>query len=720
MLLTDFLGAGLTLLALLFLALNGYLLARAFLGRQAEEDPLALSIAVLLLATSEAVLLGLALGAVGLLRVDVALAVLIGIPLVPLLRARRSGEDLWAPARILTRRTWERLREHPVLSVIAAHAAFAEGLRGLVRPPLSWDSIMYHLLITATWIQEQRIAPVFGMHPTYFYGYQPANGSVWLWWWMAPSHSELYANLAFFPQTALLALAAGGIARELGARRHWPLAALLTFLTPVVIRFAATQYVDVFMGAVFAAAAFFALRWMREPRWGDAVLTGAGMGLTAGAKVLGIPYGLALGMAILLARREWSRDWSRRLPQIGAALLALVLLGGLFYARNALVGAGPLAARCEGTPGAASGPAIPKIPRVNTVAWLIAKGQMSLGTFSDVFLGVPRLGSEEIGVGPQVLLLLPVFLLPWLLPGEVRRSALLVWSQILIQLAVWATVPYGSSGHVFANVRYLDGVLALLFAGAVALGERFVPEPGLLALSLLLGIQDLLMLHTEMPRTVRVALALIDVGLIVSVVSPGFRGFVRRRVRELAVAGLAAALLAAPFLGRFRVKDRERAYRSEYTAHKTAAFLFAPGWGWLDQHGEDGTVAVIGAPSNFFVYPAMGAHLERRAIYVNVNRRDSRRAADYPGCDPRVDPDPQAWLENLVKQDVRWVYLHRFPQLDFPREADWIALRPDLFALRYQNNTNVIVEFLPGRHPRAVPGAGAPPGSPGPAPGGGG
>ncbi|MES1245043.1 MAG: glycosyltransferase family 39 protein [Acidobacteriota bacterium] len=691
MFLTDLLGAGLTLLTLLFLALNGYLLARAFLGRREKEDPLALAIAALLLATAEAVFLGLALGAVGLLRVDTGLALLILVALIPLLRARKTGEDLWAPARTLGRRTWARLREHPVISLIAAHAVFAEGLRGLVRPPLSWDAIMYHLLITANWIQDQAITPVFGMHPTYFYGLQPSNGSVWLWWWMAPSHSELYANLAFFPQTALLGLAAGGIARELGARRHWPLAAFFTLLMPVVIRFTATQYVDTFVGACFAAAAFFALRWMREPRWGDAAMAGAGMGLTVGAKVLGIPYGLALGLAILLGRREWSR----RLPQIGAAILALVLLGGFFYARNAALGAGPLAARCEGTPGAASSPVIPKIPRINTVAWMIGHQQISFATLSDVFLGVPRLGSEEIGIGPQVLLLLPFFLLPWLLPKDVRRSAFLVWSQVLIQLAVWATVPYGSSGHVFANVRYLDGSLALMFAGAVAVGERFVPDPALRALALLFAVQDLLMLHTEMPRTVRVVLALFDIGLVIWAVSPRIQGFTRRRARELAVAGIVAALVAAPFLGRFRVKDRERAFRSEYTAHKTAAFLFAPGWGWLDKNGEDGTVAVIGAPSNFFVYPAMGPHLERRAIYVNVNRRDSRRATDYPGCDPRIDPEPQAWLENLLKDGVRWVYLHRFPQIDFPMEADWISARPDLFALRYQDNTNIIVEFLP-------------------------
>src|SRR6188768_2503830 len=206
MFLVDLLGAGLTLLTLLFLFLSGYLLARMLLGRRAGEDPLAFAIAALLLTTAEAVLLGLFLGALGLLRIDLALVLLIGITLVPLLRARRTGEDLLGPARLLGRRAWSRVVEHPILWLMAAHSVFAEGLRGLFRPPLSWDSLMYHLLITATWLQEQRIAPVFGMHPTYFYGYQPSNGSVWLWWWMAPSHSELYANLAFFPQTALLAL----------------------------------------------------------------------------------------------------------------------------------------------------------------------------------------------------------------------------------------------------------------------------------------------------------------------------------------------------------------------------------------------------------------------------------------------------------------------------------------------------------------------------------
>jgi len=139
----------------------------------------------------------------------------------------------------------------------------------------------------------------------------------------------------------------------------------------------------------------------------------------------------------------------------------------------------------------------------------------------------------------------------------------------------------------------------------------------------------------------------------------------------------------------------------EFTAHKTAAHDFAKAWRWLDHFGGDGTVAVQSTPVNYFVYPVMGLHLERRAVYVNVNRRDARNAADYPGCEPRVDFDPQAWVENLGKQDVRWILLSRFPQSSFPEEYAWAAARPDLFARRFQDGMNVIFEFLPWRAHRA-------------------
>ena len=214
-----------------------------------------------------------------------------------------------------------------------------------------------------------------------------------------------------------------------------------------------------------------------------------------------------------------------------------------------------------------------------------------------------------------------------------------------------------------------------------------------------------------MPHGVRMALAAVDAAAVTLALSPGLRGFAVRRRRQLAAAGVAAALLGVPAFARFRVWDRARAFANEFTAHKTATNVFAAGWEWLDRFGGGGTVAVKSVPIDYFVYPAMGTHLERRAIYVNVNRRDSHNAADYPQCDPRVDPDPQAWVENLAKEGVRWLYVSRFPQIDYPVEYRWALSRPDLFALRYQDKagTNAIFELLPPGGPASASAAGAQP-----------
>jgi hypothetical protein len=694
MFLIDLLGAALTLVTLFLLGLGGYLLVRLALGERAA-DPLALAVGTLLAATAEAGAIGLALGKAGVLWILPALAVQAVLTLLLLRRAKAMG-DPWGPARLITMGIRGRVVEHPVLALIALHAAASEALRGLLRPPLSWDSLMYHLLITGTWLRDGRIAPIFGAQPMNFYGYQPAAGSVWMWWWMAPSNSELYVNLTSFPHALLLALAAGGVARELGARRHWPLASFLTFLAPVIVRFAATQYVDLFVGAGLAAGVFLSMLWLREARWGTALLAGAGFGLAASAKVLGLTYVVAFAPAVLLllAFPEARRAWRRRVPQLAGAVLACALLGSPFYLQNVAAGAGPLGARCDNAPGMANVKVAPGIPRHNTVADLFPE-MMRRGWLVDSFLGATYPGSLELGLGPQAVLLLPALLLPLGFPRGARRWAFLVWSQIAAQLFIWVTIPYASDGHVFANVRYLDGGLGLCFAGVVALAERKgMSDAWLRGIALVLAIQDLLQLHAEMPHGVRLTLAAVDALAVAFAFSPGLRAFTVRRRRELAVAAVALAVLGAPFLSHFRQIDRGRAFAMEFTAHKTAAHYFADAWRWLDRFGGNGTVAVQSTPINYFVYPVMGLHLERKVVYVNVNRRDARNAADYPKCDPRVDLDPQAWVENLAKQDVRWLALSRFPQTGFPIEYDWATARPDLFARRFQDETNVIFEFV--------------------------
>ncbi|HEY6323652.1 MAG TPA: hypothetical protein VJA16_19090 [Thermoanaerobaculia bacterium] len=770
-------GLALTLLTLGLLAVGGYLLALRLLGAEARRDPLALAIAALLAATAEALAIGLALGICGALRIEAALAAQTLLVAVLGRGRRAAAADLWEPARQLGRRAWERLRAHPALSLLTVHAVGSEALRGLLRPPLSWDSLMYHLLLSASWLQRHDLAPVFGAYPVNDYGYVPANGSIWFWWWMAPSHSELYVNLASLAHWALLGLAVGGIARQLGARRHWPLASFLVLLTPVVVRFAATQYVDVFVAATLLGGAFFALRWMARPRLADAALAGAGCGLACGAKLLGVPYAAALAAAAVLLTRDGgpaelpssppdgappgsspkppagagSGHWLRqRLPQLAAALLVAAALGSFFYLRNIALGAGPLALACEGRESAAPAPAppptagqtapapgglaaggtagaagdaarpspappraraaparpplLPALPRRDSVAdqWsTIGRHQLL-----DAFLGITRPQSVELGAGPQALVLLLAFLaLPFGVAADRRRAALVAASQIAFELLFWLVVPFAANLHLFANIRYLIPAIGLAAAGGVAVAEqRGMSDPWLRGIALALACQGLLQLHAEMPHGVRVAIAAADLAAVVLGISPACRGAVRRHAGAVATAALALALLGAPLLARFRARDRPRALAGEWTAHATSAHLFAGAWGWLDTHGGDGTVDVVGSPGTYFVYPAMGPFLERQAIYVNVNRANLSVAAHYPACNPRVDPSEQAWLDNLATAHVRWLLLCRYPEFDFPLEGRWAAAHPDRFALRYADPTCVIFEILPAGASRSPSG----------------
>ncbi len=692
MFLFDLLGALLTLAAFSFLGLSGYLAAVSLLGERARRDRLALAVAWGLSSLSIALLIGLVLGAVGQLRSDLALAGLALLSIAQLQRAKRTA-DPWGSARALGSGAWRHLSERPALAILTLHAGGSELVKGLLRPPLSWDSLMYHLLLSATWLQEKNLAPVFGPAPTNFYGFQPGNGSLWFWWWMAPSHSEIWVNLASALPWLLLGLAAGAVARELGAARSWPVAAYCTLLTPCILRFVGAQYVDLLVGAGIAAAACFSMLWLDEPRWGTTILAGAGLGIAAGAKVLALPYVLAFAGALLLAA-AFRGGWRIRGGQVLAAIVLASLLGGFWYVRNLAYGAGPLGLRCEGTAAGAEADRgeAPTIPRPNSIADQFGAYWRS-GQLIDAALGVVRPPSLELGFGPQVFLLLPLLVFPLGLPRGRRRTSFLIWSQIAAQAFVWATVPYADRGTIYANIRYLDGAIALALAAGVALLElRSVGLRWIDGIALALAAQGLLQQHAEMPRGARLALAVADLIAVALALSPGLRSALRQRGKVLAAVSVALLLLATPFLAAFRVADRGRALAMDLTVHKTPAELFARAWTWLDQFGEDGTVAIASSPQHYFVYPAMGPRLLRRVIFANVNAADFANAAAYPACDPRVDLSADAWIANLAKHDVRWLYLMRYPGTEYLPERAWADARPDLFTLRYEDDGSRIYE----------------------------
>jgi hypothetical protein len=711
------LGAALTLISLGLVFLGGYLLALRLLPpADRDRDLLALAVAALLCATAEAVGIALLLGAAGHLYLPWALLLqalmVAGLLLWP---RQLAAADVRRPLELVLARAPARLRDHAALALVTLSALAAEALRGLLRPPLSWDALMYHLLLAANWLQGGNLKPVFGYYPVNYYGFVPANGSLWLWWWLAPSHSELYANLAFLPHAVLLGLGAGGIARHLGARRHWPVASYLALLTPTVARFAATEYVDIFLASVLLAACFFGWRWLREPRAGSAALAGLGLGLASGAKVLGLPYAALLAAALLLL----APGMRRRLPQALLGCALAIALGSYFYLRNINLGAGALALSCTDAPDSrpepAAGGVVPLLPRPASL--LGSGGPPDAGRQAlDAFLGTTQPASLELGIGPPLLLLLALaVVLPFALPRTYRREGWVLAILVAGELAIWFTVPTARNREVFANVRYLMPAICLLFAGGVALAESHALSAGVIgAMALLVAAQDLLQLHAEMSRGVRLAIAVADLGAVALGLFPALRGLLRRRWRAFAGAGVAAVLLGAAPLAAFRVADRSRALAQEWVGHATNAHLFAGAWRWLDRHGGDGTVAISSAGALHFVYPAMGPYFERQVRYVNVNRADFDNVVRYPRCEPRVDPSAWDWLANLRRAHVRWLLVTRYPNLQFPLEQRLASTAPTFFAPRYADDTSLIYELLPGAQPAA-----APPAPPAAAPSGG-
>ena len=236
----------------------------------------------------------------------------------------------------------------------------------------------------------------------------------------------------------LLGLAAGGIARQLGARRHWPLAGFLVLVTPTVVRFAATQYVDIFLAAVLLGAGFFAIRWMRAPRWGERRprrrrprarerRQAARHPLRRGSRRMAV-----LGAVISAPGTQWGKRAAHRArPPDGPGARQLLLRAERRLRR------GPARHRLRGAGGGRPPKsAMPELPRPDSVLdrWRTVGQSQVL----DAFLGITRPQSDRDGRGPAGAAparRLPSPL-PFALPRGVRREGWLVAVQIVLRAGV--------------------------------------------------------------------------------------------------------------------------------------------------------------------------------------------------------------------------------------------------------------------------------------------
>ena len=155
------------------------------------------------------------------------------------------------------------------LIVICGLVVLLSLVKALLMPPLSWDSLTYHLTSAALWIKKGTLCTLqapYQMQNVYF----PINGELFAAWLILPFHTDLLVNTMNFPITLLGGVACYAIARELGLKRGEAsfVPALICFASMIYAQIT-TQYVDNAAFAFCIASVLFTLRYLarKSLRW---------------------------------------------------------------------------------------------------------------------------------------------------------------------------------------------------------------------------------------------------------------------------------------------------------------------------------------------------------------------------------------------------------------------------------------------------------------------
>lgn len=255
-----------------------------------------------------------------------------------------------------------------VLVLVGYEAAMGSRL-----PPVSWDSLYYHLISVAEWVRTGHLVPPLpGLsrhNPVYIYFHAdsfPKDDELTAAWFAVFTHNTQLVGLAQVVYAPLLFGGVYGICRHLDVRAGLSVvaAAIATF-TPAVVQELATNYVDVAAAAAVLAAWQFLLSAFpatpveedpTAPKVRSLVLAGITFALAAGIKSTNLEYCLAgLIIAVGLCVRE-SRRLMRAarqaglpepaLPRPGPCIVALavpmIALGSFWYIRSWFVWGSPL------------------------------------------------------------------------------------------------------------------------------------------------------------------------------------------------------------------------------------------------------------------------------------------------------------------------------------------------------------------------------------------
>lgn len=548
----------------------------------------------------------------------------------------------------------------------------ARVLRGLVAPPLAYDSLLYHLYKPAQWVVTGRLWREAGPDWWSFLNAYPIGAEILLGWTLLPLRGDGAVALCGLLIGLACVLAVFATARALGCTRTLAmLAAGASALVPATVSYLTAGYSDTTLLLGFVMSALFLQRASHAGERGDAILAAAALGVTAAVKHSGLPM-LAAGSALLaiVVIRRSHRPLAHRMATLalcfGVAGMAalpdyLWLLGNHGSPLYPLLGSNPLLAALF------SGEILPA----------------GLRSFNPWAFGV------EVWLGPRGLgLIAPatVALGLWGAARVLARTPTSVTASFLLMSAWMPAVVLFSPSHqglrgfwIYSISRFFTPFLIAMILTTAAAGGRLATA--VLTTSLAAGA------IYAWPRGwgvvdlwgVAALLMLLGAGAAAVLLARLIGRRLRRPVAATAL-GAVLALAMVPYWDDLRAGLRYRVYAAAaagtvYDVHPSR-LPYWPLW----QAVDDGTPHVVAAVAgwngighNWTRYPLLGTRLQNQVLYLPPTA--DGRIVDYR--DPRLAgaASYQHWLQRLRAAGVdRVVNLGAAPP-----EAGWMIAHPELF-----------------------------------------
>lgn len=626
-----------------------------------------------------------ALGSLGLLYPLACVGILVLIMLVVLCLAEEKSLNLLAQPSLPIS-----VQVYPVAALLLLALCV-----GLTQAPIEYDALTYHLYFPARWLQEGRMM----MIPTPFSdqspAYAPCNGELFFLWLMLPFHGDLLAGTGQFPFLLFSALVLFGLARKLGASTEAALLPACFFcLSKPVLEQAMGANVDLIFTGMFLSTVYLWMSAAQTKSPQDFVLLGVSLGLWLGTKFIALVF-----LPILLLFGWAIGGFSRRIVW---ALPGILLFGASWYVRNWLLTGSPVY------------PASLELMGVT-----IAEGAYRPQVMLDSPFHIPGLqllpAVVALAFGPKLFLAWIPFALMALV-GIIRQKlwrpqGLVAMMPLALVAAHWYLIPYNSQIRFLFPATALAMLLVAMTPGFFRGWEPWFKWGSLaIALWLILGLNPAFNLFgVPVIREGLLNLRYFPVFMAVLAVLAASIWYLQRGSTRAVIAMLAVclgllnlivvcSLRAAPPDGcRF--------------VHSPPVFLRGPmveSWKWIDENIHGANISYAG---NNVPYRLMGRRLANRVAYANVSgahdwmfhdfELKARQSAGYerpktakPGFD-RKNPDLQAWLGNLAKERVGYLFVSILSEEEssyidhdtegFPIERFWADSDPNRFRLLFHN-----------------------------------